>query len=214
MAESATAILKRWGQLKAQASRYFDVCQDIAEQVVPHKSDIIVAREPNADKTERLYDSTAVHACKTLSSLIHGSMTPSTQPWISFVMRDDELNELHDVREWLEDVAKRIHKALRQSNFNTAVHEMYWDLCAFGTGCMLIEEKEPNATGRFAGFRFVPVAVGRFVMMEDKDGRADGCIREVVMSHRAAVEQFTEAAVGEAFLAKAKQKPKNGKAAS
>ena len=206
MAESATSLLKRHAALKAQAGPYWQVCQEIAERVVPHKSDITVTREPGADKTDVLYDSTAIDACRTLAAMIHGTMTPSTQPWISFVMREDTLNEDQSVREWLEDVSVRLHKALRQANFNSAVHELYWDLCAFGTGCMLIEEKEADPTGRFTGFRFTTVAVGKFVLTEDKDGRADGCWRDVVLSRRAVLEQFGADAVGADFVAKSKGK--------
>jgi hypothetical protein len=208
LAETASALLKRHASLKQQASNYWTVCQDIAEQVVPHKSAITIEREPGSERTEKVFDSTAIHACLNLASMIHGTMTPATQPWISFALRDEELDAKQEVREWLEDCSKRIHKALRQSNFSSSVHELDWDLCAFGTGCMLIEEKEPDKTGAFAGFRFTTVSVGKFTMAENKDGVADTLFREVPMTRRAVMEQFGQGGkVPDMFKEKAKQAP-------
>lgn len=208
MADSASAILKRHAALEAQASNYFNVCQDIAEQVIPYKSVVTIEREQGSERTERVFDSTAIKACADLASMIHGTMTPATQPWLSFALRDEELDAKQEVREWLEDCATRIHKGLRQSNFSSAVHELDWDLCAFGTGCMLIEEKEPDKTGAFAGFRFTTVSVGKYVIAEDKDGRADTCFRKVPMTRRAVLEQFDKGGkIPDEFRAKAKAAP-------
>ena len=159
MAESATALLKRDAALLSQQSNWRPRWQDIADYVSPDRQRIITIQDGPTEST-MLYDSSAIHASKNLASMIHGTMTPATQPWISFVMRDDELNDQEDVREWLEDVAARIHKALRQSNHNTSQHEKYLDLVIFGTGCQLIEEKDPPPNGGFGGFRFTTIPIG------------------------------------------------------
>ena len=50
--------------------------------------------------------------------------------------------QAHLWKDWLEDCATRMHKALRQSNFTTAAHEMYDELVGFGTASILVEEKD------------------------------------------------------------------------
>jgi head-to-tail connecting protein len=206
MAETAAAVLRRHGQLKAQQASWLNGCQEIAMYVVPHKSNITLQREPGAQKTEVLFDSTAIHAANLLASAIHGTMTPSTQPWISLKMRDEALNAQTDVKTWLEDDSTRIHKALRQSNFSTSVHEMYLDLVAFGMGCMLIEEADAPQDGGFGGFRFTVPAVGTYFVAEDKDGRVDTVYRELTLSRRACVQKWGDK-VGPDFMSATKTKP-------
>ena len=206
MAESATRLLKRDEQLRQQQGPWLTRWQDIADFVAPEKSRILTTTPGPIDSID-LYDSTAIHARTLLASSIHGTMTPATQPWISFVMRDEALNDQQDVREWLEDVAKRIHKALRQSNFTTAAHEKYLDLVTFGTACMLIEEREAPRDGGFAGFRFTVVPIGKYRVAEDADGRVDTLFRDVPgMTRRNCVAKWGDKC-GEAFVEKAKQKP-------
>ena len=205
MAESAVALLKRDEQLRSQQTVWMSRWQDIADFVAPEKSRILTTTSGPIESTD-LYDSTAIHARTLLASSIHGTMTPATQPWISFVMRDEELNDQQDVREWLEDVATRIHKALRQSNFTTSAHEKYLDLVIFGTACMLIEEKEAPKDGSFGGFRFTTVPIGSYRVAEDKDGLVDTVFRDLKLSRRVCVAMWG-AKCGDAFMDKARLKP-------
>ena len=205
MAESATALLKRDAALKSAQTTWLTRWQDIADYVAPERQRIITETTGPTESTV-LYDSSAIHATKLLASSIHGTMTPSTQPWISFVMRDEELNDQAEVREWLEDCARRIHKALRQSNFSTSAHEKYMDLVIFGTACMLIEEKDPPKDGGFGGFRFTTVPIGTYRAAEDKDGLVDTLFRTVKMSRRNCVA-MPGWKCGEDFESKAKEKP-------
>jgi len=205
LAESAVALLKRDAQLCSQQSVWMTRWQDIADFVAPEKSRILTTQSGPIDSTD-LYDGTAIHGRKLLSSMIHGTMTPSTQPWVSFVMRDEALNDQQDIREWLEDVARRIHKALRQSNFTTGVHEMYEDLTGFATGCILTEEKDSPKDGSFGGFRFTAIPIGTYRIAEDKDGVVDTVFRDVKLSRRVCVAMWG-AKCGETFLEKAKNKP-------
>src|SRR3989304_5278941 len=114
----------------------------------------LLKRAEGEKQTAKLYDATAPHSAILLAASIHASMTPATQPWLSLKMRQAELNDLKPVQDWLEDCARRIHAALRQSEFNQSVHEMYLDLVAFGTGALLVEEKDVPRSGGFVAFRF------------------------------------------------------------
>ena len=100
MAESATRLLKRDEQLRQQQGSWLTRWQDIADFVAPEKSRILTTTPGPIDSID-LYDSTAIHARTLLASSIHGTMTPATQPWISFVMRDEALNDQQDVRAWM-----------------------------------------------------------------------------------------------------------------
>lgn len=205
---TALALLRRDTQLRDQAATWLTRWQDIADFCAPDRARILtmpgVSGPPESDT---LYDSTAIHASDMLASNIHGTMTPATQPWISFIMRDEEQNAQQDVREWLEDVAKRIHKALRQSNFTTAAHEFYRDLVKFGTAGLFVEEKEAPANGTFGGFRFTALPIGTYRVAEDKDGYVDTVFRDLKLSRRQCLNLWGDKGVGPEFAAKAAQRP-------
>ena len=195
---SVTTLLKRWQELKAEYLQYADLQQEIAERVIPHRSNITRLLSPGERQTRELFDSTAVEASENLAASLHGTLTPSTQPWLSLKLRQEEFNELPDVKNWLEDCSRRIHAALRQSNWTTAVHEMYLDLVGpAAMGCLFVEEKAPLATGHFGGFRFATQAPGSYFVAEDAEGRIDTVFREVSLTARAILGKWKAEKVGD-----------------
>src|SRR3972149_1679239 len=89
MAQQDTAIrlLKRWDELWGQQATARTVWQDIADYVIPYKSNILVQRAEGEKQTAKLYDATAPHSAILLAASIHASMTPAPQPWLSLRMR-------------------------------------------------------------------------------------------------------------------------------
>ena len=208
MAQQDTAIrlLKRWDELWGQQATARTVWQDIADYVIPYKSNILVQRAEGEKQTAKLYDATAPHSAILLAASIHASMTPATQPWLSLKMRQAELNDLKPVQDWLEDCARRIHAALRQSEFNQSVHEMYLDLVAFGTGALLVEEKDVPRSGGFGGFRFLVPACGTYVISEDADHRVDTLFRKFSLPLRSVYAKWKEA-IGEELVRRLATQP-------
>src|SRR3970040_1301647 len=96
MAQQDTAIrlLKRWDELWGQQATARTVWQDIADYVIPYKSNILVQRAEGEKQTAKLYDATAPHSAILLAASIHASMTPATQPWLSLKRRQAEVNGL------------------------------------------------------------------------------------------------------------------------
>ena len=208
MAASITALLKRRTELQSEFLQYADLMQEIAERVIPHKSNISKLLSPGERQTREIFDSTAIDGAQTLAASIHGTLTPSTQPWLSIRIRQEDLNELAEVKDWLEDCSRRIHAALRQSNWTTAVHEMYLDLVGpAAMGCLFVEEKPPPATGGFGGFRFATQTPGSYYVAEDAEGRIDTVFRDLSLSARAILRKWGEAKVGDKIRDTAATKP-------
>lgn len=205
MPESAAQLLKRFDALWGDQGTARQTWQDIADYIIPHKSNIIRLAWEGQKQTQKLFDSTAPQAAVLLSAALHGTLTPSTQPWLSLEMRDDALMT-KDVDDWLEDCATRMYKALRASNFNTAIHELDQDVVTFATAVMLVEEKPPEVRGTFGGLRFRTVPVGTFVIAEDFDGLVDTVFRTFKLSARAAQDKWGDA-VGERIASLARTKP-------
>jgi hypothetical protein len=207
MAVNANAHVRRYKDLLSERSTWDTSLQDIADYVVPHRSNITTTRQDGAKQTDKLFDSTAIHSKNLLASSLYTTLTPATQPWLSLVMRQEELNGQKATTDWLEDCARRMHRALRQSNFTTAVHEMYGDLTALGTGNLFAEEKGMSASGRFAGLRFRTIPWGEYVVAEDAEGVVDTVYRCLKLSVRAVIRKWGEQAVSQDLREKMKSKP-------
>ena len=204
-----TQILSRWSALQTDRQTRDVLHREIAEVVDPFGVDLINTTAPveGTKQTSKLFDSTALQSSHLLAASLHGTMTPSTQPWLSLRIRQEEWDEDKAVMDWLEEVARRIHLALRQTNFNTAVHEMYLQLVVAATAPLYCEELPLAATGTFGGFRFQSLAWGEYGVSEDAQGRVDTCYHGVQMRRRNVVEKWPGAPFPTGFVDKARRSP-------
>ena len=204
---NAAEILRRHADLKASRSTYEAGWQEIGEYATPYRANIQRMRVPGQTLTDKVFDSTAVRALPMLAAHLHMTLTPSTRVWQSFTLRDVAMNAKQPVRAWLEDSARRLHLAIRQSNFNVAVHEMYLDLVGpSATGCLYVEEKEPDASGQFGGFRFRAHSAEEYCIAEDANGRVDTVYLERKMTARQVMQRWEKTA-GERVAESARTKP-------
>jgi hypothetical protein len=120
---------------------------------------------------------------------MHGTLTPSSSKWFSLKLRDDRLNRIREVMEWLDACSDRMYLALRQSNFNSEIHEVFLDQGCFGTACMLVEEKPLKRFG-FQGLQFTAIQNSQYCVAEDQEGRVDTLFREFNLSARAATKKW------------------------
>jgi hypothetical protein len=67
-------------------------------------------------------------------------MTSPTTIWFRLTLDDTDLAEYYTVKEWLDEVGKRIRTVFAESNFYTSLGTLYEDLGAFGTGVMIMYE--------------------------------------------------------------------------
>lgn len=195
----ATVLLRRYETLLAERRLYEPLWQEIADYILPRKSSITFQRAPGQKQTQRLFDSTAIHANELLAASMQGALTSSAVKWFRLKTRREDLNALSSVASWLDECADRIYLALQQSNFSAELQEVYLDLGAFGTGALLIEEADPRPGRAFSGFRFHALQLGTYVIAEDATGRVDTLYREVRMTARSAVSRWGKA-VGDAIL--------------
>jgi len=167
---------KRYSKHVEERRLWEGLWQDIANYILPRKSNITVQRFPGQKQTKSMFDSTAPNALEMLGASIYGAMTPSNVRWFVLKMRTKELNDIDPIREWLEEVQDRLLLAFRQSSFNMAVNEYLIDTAGFGTGAIIVEERV--GPFNFNGFEFTLMAPGKFVIAEGNDGTVDTLGRE------------------------------------
>jgi len=189
-------LIDRNDKLKSTRMLYESLWEEIAEYIFPRRVGIGGYRSPGQKQTTNLFDSTAIHSNELLAASMHGTLTPSSSKWFSLKLRDDRLNKVKEVMDWLEICSERMYLAIHQSNFNSEIHEVYLDQGAFGTGCILIEEKPVKFFG-FNGLQFKSLQNSEYCIDEDAEGRVDTLFREFELSARVAAKKWGKENLGD-----------------
>lgn len=196
--EEIQSLMKRNEVLKGIRAMYESLWDEIAIFIFPRR----VHAAPGAKKTTELYDSTAVHSNEILAASMHGTLTPSSSVWSTFRLRDERVNNLKEVMDWIEICETQIWMARQQSNYHSEIHEVYLDLPAFGAGCLFIEEKPLNRPG-FNGFQYRSFPNTQYCTAENAEGIVDTLFREFELSAGAAIKKWGEdpKVIGEKIVA-------------
>lgn len=115
--------------------------QELIELYLPRRADIYSAdnRNQGKDRTRRIYDSTPGVAVMRLAAVLQSMLTNRDTQWLQLSTDDEDLNELPEVKDWLEKDLKSLRRSFENSNLYSQAHEMYLDL-PIGQGVMFIEE--------------------------------------------------------------------------
>ena len=158
--------------------------QEVADYMLPRKADITMER-PKGDKRHTvIFDGTAIHSLELLASSLHGMLTSSVNRWFGLRFKETAVNQNDEAREWLEEVTDKMYLAISRSNFQQEVFETYFDLIAFGTSCLQIEEDKDDI------IRFSSRHIKELYISENAKGMVDCIYRRFKMSAKATVDKF------------------------
>ena len=179
-------LSSQFAQLKGKRLNWESHWQEIADYVLPRRADVNIRRTAGDKRTEFIYDGTALHAAELLSSSLHGMLTNAATPWFSMRFKNESFSMDEESQEWLEASTQSMYIALDRSNFQQEIHELYVDLCTFGTACMMIEEDDDKF------IRFSTRHIKEIYISENDKGYVDSIHREFKMTARAAYQRFGE----------------------
>jgi hypothetical protein len=188
-AEKAQKLVQRYEVLKQQRSPWEFDWQDIVRYLVPGADDILDLRETGDSRTTAIFDAHPLRAPQVLAANMMGAVTNPSMAWRKLKFRDERLNDIQAVSQWLDVCDQRLMAAYGSSNFYQAVHTFYVNLGAFGTGAMyagsvLAERGE----GYHLHFKTLPT--GSYVIAENPQGLVDTLLRDVWLTPRQAVALF------------------------
>ncbi len=129
-------------QLTAERTRWEAHWRDLCDYILPHRGRFPENGRGPDDGTERMdkvVDSTAYRARRILASGLQSGLTSPSRPWFKLGISDPDLSRRQEVKTWLSEVENRMREALSQSNFYNAIHALYEELSAFGTGVLYAE---------------------------------------------------------------------------
>ncbi len=179
-------IRRRFEALQAERRGWEGHWQEIAERVLPRQADFLGGRQPGAKRAEKIFDSTAPLALERFAAAMESMLTPRGQRWHHLRIADEEVNQRHEVREWLDAVERALFAAryLPRANYASQQHEVYMALGAFGTGALFVGEDE------MGGLRYRAIHLGELYLAEDAFGRIDTVFRKFALTARQAVQMF------------------------
>jgi len=195
VAQTAQELIQ-WHESLLQPRRLWEPTWDrIGRLVLPRKSGLQFYRTPGL-RIEDQFTGTAIRANELLASSMQGALTSAVVRW--FALADGTRSKNKAVNAWYEEFSERLYRNLTRSNFQQEMQEVYLDLGAFGTACILMDEKQGGGT-LFRGFRFQSQEIGTFVISEDGEGHVDVVMRLLKMTPRAAFRRWGNR-VGERIL--------------
>jgi len=177
-------IVKRYDTLKAARSTLDSHLQEISEHLLPRRSDIITAVTPGKKIQSKIECSTPGKALARLAAVLHAMLTNTETQWFLVRLSDLWLNDVTEVKDWLDDVSNIMHQAFYDSNFNLCAYEYFFDLGGICTANMYLQEGTENL------LQFLTVPISGYVVSENTEGMVDTVIRTFKWTARQAEIQW------------------------
>lgn len=188
--KTAQEIKKRFKYLETNRS-YFDtgLWQDIADYVIPIREDLKGDRQPGQIRATKIYDGTAVSALNLFADGLHGYMISPSIQWFTLRLPRNfrQIENIPEVRMWVEDVQSDIYSAFQNSNFYSEMRTYFKDGGSIGTASLYMEED--IASGKLV---FICLHPREGYMAEDKYGNIDTFFRKVKLTARKVSQQFNK----------------------
>jgi hypothetical protein len=180
----AKTLKDNLSRLMERRSNWESHWQEVSDYMMPRKADITKERSRGDKRHTLIYDATAIHSLELLASSLHGMLTSSVNKWFALRYKETAVNENDEAREWLDDVTDKMYIAISRSNFQQEVFETYFDLIAFGTSCLMIEDDKDDI------IRFSSRHIKEIYISENAKGLVDCIYRRFKMPASSVVEKF------------------------
>jgi hypothetical protein len=178
-------ILTRWGQLKTERASWWKHWSEITQFITPRQGRYFVQdRNKGARRHNNIYDSTGSRALNTLAAGLMGGLTSPARPWFRLATADAALNKLPAVKQWLNDCTELMLTIFQKSNTYRALHSIYKELGAFGTGAAVISADFENV------IHIHPITIGEYAVATNFKGRVDTIYREFELTVGQLVREF------------------------
>ena len=180
----------RYGQMRSslwsERSPFDVLWRELGEWLTPQRTRFQLSErnKPRKTSNEKIIDSTARFAARTLQSGLHAGFTSPARPWMKLTTPDPDLANNQAVKEWLHVVTQRMLTVFQQTNIYNVFPIVYGDLGVFGTACVGILEDTKDL------FRAYAYPLGSFAIGLDRRGLATTFVREYQMTVRQVVMEF------------------------
>ena len=173
--------------------------QEMAEYVLPHRSDFTTTHSKGDNRMGMAFEGTAMRLLKRFASNIHNVFTPMGAEWFKLTTGIAELDNNRNVALWIDEASKIIkhHVSRPSSNFQSAVFQYYLEAGSFGTGIIFVED-QAGFGPRYRNFPLSDCILGSGSEME-----IDTVFRNYKQTAKDLVSRFPQESLPEKIVEKA-----------
>lgn len=180
--EKILELTKRFGGLKEKRQLYEQSWQDVADYCIPGRANFADAVSVDHGKA---VDSTAIMSLRTLADGLQGYTVSPQITWLQLVAPTEELNQLHSVREVLQQWERTVYHSLAHSSFYKSASEMIMDAASMGIAVMYCEDDGDD-------IHFTVRHPKEIYIADSRHGIVDTVFRRYKMTARQMSQQWEE----------------------
>lgn len=166
-------LYSRWGALKGERSSYMSHWKEISDYLLPRSGRYFVTdRNKGERRHNNIYDNTGTRALRVLGAGLMGGATSPARPWFRLATADPDLMDYAPVKLWLSAVQRQMLDIFQRSNTYRALHTMYEEIGAFGTGATVLMDDFTDV------IRHHSLTTGEFAIATDYRGTVTTMYRE------------------------------------
>lgn len=160
--------------------------EQIATQLCPWRGRFSKKTRANKQVSEpkTIYDTTAFRAHRGMGAFLMGGGSSPARNWFRLTCPDPGLAEVYSVRDFYAESARRMRFILSRSNTYQALHNVYEEISAFGTACVLLERNFDSVLHMHV------LTVGQYYLSTDPLGNVNTVYREFEMTVGQIVAEF------------------------
>lgn len=165
-------FLKRKNQMDCVFNNIKGDLQELSEFFAPRMSKFIVSdvNKP-IKKTKKIKDSVTIKAVNDFAAGMQSGATSAATRWFKCQMKSKELNKLHEVKIWCNDMEDLMRRILASSNFYQNQLGVYKQFGSYGFAALQMEQDYETVVN----FKLLPV--GSYRYSKDHRGEPDTLCR-------------------------------------
>jgi len=172
-------------QLELEFNTFKTHWRELSDFILPRRSRFFVTDVNKGDRrTQKILDSTATLAVRTLKAGMTSGITSPVRPWFNLTLSDKELSETESVKNWLTEVTAKMKSVFLKSNLYKELPTVYGDIGTFATGAMLVEKDYDNV------IHFYSFPIGSYKIANDKKNMVKKFQRDFQMTVDQVVQKF------------------------
>jgi hypothetical protein len=184
-AEALRAFRKRYAAMKTERSSWDSHWREINENLLPRSGRFNTTDKNDGKRKHNLIiDSTGPRALRVLGAGLMGGATSPARPWFRLSTPDTDMMKSAAVKAWLHQVQRLLLMVFQRSNTYRALHTMYEELGAYGTGASIVLPDFKD------GIRHHTMTIGEYVLAQDDRDVVNVMAREFEQTVAQTVRQF------------------------
>ena len=184
--DRAKEVIKEQEREEQKVSNFRNLYQEVADHMLPRENQIIGVRTPGEDKSQQIFDPTAMLDLQDMASGLSALVFPSGELAFGLTVKDREVANIDRVKRYLALATQTAHDELFTSNFMLQLNETLSSLIGFGTGNLFSEWK--------LGLNFKDWDVSFYTIKQNSAGLVDTVILKYSLTARQAVQEFGDKA--------------------